>query len=115
MTTKPGGAANGSRKATKGVCMAIGAQAYLVYWGFHPPLLAYTHANGVKALAERRGFGKLRHISTRFPWMQERVPMRHLSSRKIAGLENPADATTKALSKTMADNLYDDMCHTFEA
>ena len=99
----------------QGECMAMGAQAYLADWGFHRPLIAYTDASGAKALTERRGLGKLRHISARFLWMQERVSMRHLSLRKVAGLENFADAMTKALSKPMADKLHDDLCLTFEA
>ena len=44
---------------------------------------------------KRRGLGRMRHIQTRYLWIQERVGANHISISAVAGTKNPADILTK--------------------
>ena len=83
--------------ASKGACMALGLQSYLHDLGVESTITLYTDSSGAKAFAERRGVGRIRHIATRWIWLQERVAAKHILLRKIAGTENVSDVLTKAL------------------
>lgn len=50
-----------------------------------------------RAIAQRLGVGKVRHIQTRFLWLQERVQEGELVIRKVSTEDNWADAGTKAV------------------
>ena len=52
-----------------------------------------------KAIAERRGLGQLRHVATRFLWVQQRVANRDLDVVKVPGKENESDLLTKHLDE----------------
>eukprot|EP00959_Pyramimonas_sp_CCMP1952_P034469 722682-Pyramimonas_sp.AAC.1 len=39
----------------------------------------------------------MRHIQTRYLWLQERTSLKHLNLAKIDGTDNPADVMTKSL------------------
>ena len=80
--------------------MALGSQAYLQDLGVESAIVLRTDSSGAKAFAERRGVGRLRHISTRYIWLQERLAAKHLAVRKIRGEDNVSDVLTKVLPKT---------------
>ena len=84
-----------------GLCRAtasgLGIQSSLVDLGILADILVWSDASAARAVAARRGLGKLRHLHTRFLWLQESVAMKAVSMRKIPGTENPADVLTKAL------------------
>ena len=62
-----------------------------------------THMNGVVlgdasaalAIVARRGLGKLRHLDTNFLWIQERAAKGDLNFKKVSGVDNGADLSTK--------------------
>ena len=58
-----------------------------------------TDSAATKAIATRRGVGKVRHIEVAELWIQERVSKKEMRIRKVKGKENPADAMTKYVGK----------------
>ena len=52
-------------------------------------------ATASKAIASRRGVGRVRHLHTQVLWVQEAVARRELTIVKVPGVENPADMGTK--------------------
>ena len=85
-----------------GLCRAtasgLGIQSSLVDLGVLADILVWSDASAARAVAARRGLGKLRHLHTRFLWLQESVALKAVSMRKIPGTGNPADVLTKALA-----------------
>ena len=55
-------------------------------------------ATASKAIASRRGVGRVRHLHTQVLWVQEAVARRELTIVKVTRIENPADVGTKTLS-----------------
>ena len=43
----------------------------------------------------------MRHVQTRFLWIQERIALKHLTIHKIPGTENTSDILTKAVPSTL--------------
>ena len=56
-------------------------------------------ATASKAIASRRGVGRVRHLNTQVLWVQEAVARRELTFVKVTGIENPADMGTKHLAQ----------------
>jgi len=83
--------------ATKGAALALGLQSFLADLDQPTRIVLYTDSSGALGFSKRRGLGGLRHMSTRFLWLQERVACKHLSMQKIAGEDNIADVLTKHL------------------
>jgi len=56
------------------------------------------HVDSTAAIgtASRRGLQRLRHLDTRFLWLQGEVAEKRLRLKKVAGPENAADSNTKA-------------------
>ena len=54
-----------------------------------------TDASAAKGIANRRGFGKVRHIAVNQLWIQDRVARGDLTIEKVNGKENIADILTK--------------------
>ena len=53
----------------------------------------------------RSGVGRIRHISVRVPWMQQRVKEKGLIPSRVPSRENPADLGTKCLAKDRMEYL----------
>ena len=60
--------------------------------------LVRVDATASKAIASRRGVGRVRHLHTQVLWVQEAVARRELTIVKVTGNENPGDMGTKTLS-----------------
>ena len=56
-------------------------------------------ATASKAIASRRGVGRVRHLHTQALWVQEAVARRELTIVKVTGIENPADMGTKQFAQ----------------
>ena len=56
-------------------------------------------ATASKAIASRRGVGRVRHLHTQVLWVQEAVARRELTIVKVTGIENTADMGTKHLAQ----------------
>ncbi len=50
-----------------------------------------TGSSAAKAIATRRGVGKVKHLETRTLWVQDQVERRRFRMSKIPGLSNPAE------------------------
>jgi hypothetical protein len=83
----------------KGACYGLGTQSYLMDWDIKIGLEVYSDSSSARSFAKRQGLGKMRHIMTRYLWLQERVRLGHLQVICIKGDENPADLFTKSLSR----------------
>ena len=59
----------------------------------------YTDASAAKAIATRRGLGKVRHMAVHLMWLQEKVANGELQILKVRGEANPADLLTKYLAQ----------------
>ena len=55
----------------------------------------WVYSSSAKAMAERNGLGKVRHMDVRYLWLQEVRKRGDVKIMKIKGEENPADIMTK--------------------
>ena len=55
----------------------------------------WVDSSAAKAIAERSGLGKVRHMDVRFMWLQEVRRQGKVKVAKIKGEDNPADIMTK--------------------
>ena len=76
----------------------MGLQALLHDWNISMELKVLTDSSSAKAFASRRGLGRMKHIQTRFLWIQERLALKHFVLNKVGTLLNRADVLTKQLS-----------------
>ena len=82
---------------TKGAAYALGVQSLFNDWGVQVDITMFTDSSSGLSFSSRRGLGKMRHIQTRFLWLQDLVASKALNVRKILGTLNPADILTKPL------------------
>ena len=73
----------------------------------------HTDATTGRAMAMRRGLGKVRHIAVNELWLQEQVSNEAVTILKIKNKFNLADLLTKYLSKDEIEHIVDYMQHAF--
>ena len=78
-----------------GVAEALAVQALAEEMGWKMSVCVHTDSSAAKAVASRRGLGKLRHIELKYLWVPELVQEQRIAIKKINGLDNPADCLTK--------------------
>ena len=83
----------------KTAASGLGVQSILHDLGIHIDICVFTDATSGKAMASRRGLGKVRHIAVNELWIQEHVQNKTITIKKIKNKFNPADLLTKYLSK----------------
>eukprot|EP00435_Cladocopium_sp_Y103_P005965 s3568_g1.t3 len=66
--------------------------------GKRTEIWVYTDSSGARGILQRRGVGRLRHLSCRILWMQALVETGFVKLSSIAGSMNPADIGTKRLA-----------------
>jgi hypothetical protein len=88
---------------TKGAAYGLGIQSYFRDWGIELKVTCYSDASAGLSFASRRGLGRIRHVETRFLWLQDRVALKHLTVKKIGTEDNPADVLTKPLTREKID------------
>ena len=66
--------------------------------GWEAEVVIKTDSSTAKAVASRRGLGKLRHVEVRMLWVQDAVKRGRIRLKKVAGEQNPADHLTKEKS-----------------
>ena len=79
----------------KGSSTGMGLRSVLKDLGLECRLGVHTDASAAKAIAPRKGLGKVRHIEVNQLWIQDKVGSGDVELHKIAGVVNPADALTK--------------------
>ena len=60
----------------------------------------WSDSSAARAIAGRRGLGKLRHVELRLLWVQDVVKSGRIRLERIGGDRNPADHLTKVKSRT---------------
>ena len=83
----------------RGAATGLGLVSYFSDLGIRAVLRCYSDSSAARAVASRRGLGKLRHVHTRFLWLQSQVAQKSLQLRCVHGPQNPADALTKCLAE----------------
>ena len=82
----------------RGACTSLGIPSHHQDWMIDVPIQIYSDSSAARSVARRRGIGgRLRHLKTRFLWLQSRVALGHLKMDVVAGERNPADTHTKPL------------------
>ena len=97
-------------------CEAIGLAGVLREIGMVLTIDLWTDATVVRSIATRvgQGGGRIKHMDTKYLWLQQKVQLKELSVNKIKGLFKGADLMTKGLdSKTMTKHC-ESMCVTLE-
>ena len=82
----------------KGASEALGLQAMLNDFNIDCSLVLKSDASAAVAIANRRGFGKVRHIEVCQLWLQDKVRRGDIKIVKVGTHENVADALTKYVS-----------------
>eukprot|EP00975_Prorocentrum_lima_P047505 9931399-Prorocentrum_lima.AAC.1 len=63
-------------------------------------ILVFSDSSSTRSLARRQGLGRIRHMSTRYLWVQERLRFGHFGQKSVPTDDNPADVLTKRLVAT---------------
>ena len=85
----------------KGAKEGLGLQSMLLDWGLSLPLELSSDSSAARGHVQRRGLGKMRHIQTRYLWVQERVGEGHLKITSVPGKHNCADILTKCVGGSL--------------
>jgi hypothetical protein len=99
---------------TKGAAFGLQLQGLLRDWGYQLPLVIVTDSNSAIGTVSRQGLGKLRHVQTRYLWVQERVARNELTTEKVGTLNNPSDMGTKPLSRAEISKFMKILGQSFE-
>ena len=81
----------------KGASEGLGLKALAEDLGWSFEITLWTDSSSAKSVASRRGLGKLRHLETKYLWVQEAVKSRRIMLKKVKGITNPSDVATKYL------------------
>jgi hypothetical protein len=89
----------------KAVSQGIGIRNLLQDLGIVVDIEVNMDASAAKAIASRKGCGKVRHIDVATLWVQEKVANKEVKLVKVAGSENLADILTKHVDRSTLDRL----------
>ena len=92
----------------------MGLQSLMLDLGIELVIRVMTDASAAKAIAGRKGLGKVRHIATHYLWLQEKVARGNVEVIKIKGEFNSADLFTKHLDRAKMEEAISQFGHTFE-
>ena len=70
----------------------------LADFGMCVDVVVRTDSSSGLAVGSRRGLGRLRHVQTRYLWVQQRVQEGYIRLKKEPGDTNVTDAFTKPLA-----------------
>ena len=85
----------------KGASIGLGIRSSFADMGvtIKPEITISTDSSTAKAICQRRGLGKVRHIDVEELWIQEKVYHGTIVIKKIDGKSNESDALTKHLGQ----------------
>ena len=84
----------------KGASVGLGLQSLLADWGLSFSVEVLSDSSAARGNVQRRDLGKMRHIQTRYLWVQERVGEGHIKISSVPGVKNVADVLTKEVNGT---------------
>ena len=70
----------------------------------------FVDSSAALAIVNRKGCGKLRHVRVGQLWVQELAEEEEIKFRKVLGDDNPADLSTKYLTRIRMDKLIEMIC-----
>ena len=73
--------------------------------GWKAEVRLWTDSSAAKAIGNRRGLGKLRHVELKWLWVQDVVKEGRVKLKTVRGTENVADHLTKPKSKAEVEEL----------
>ena len=75
----------------KGSAAGLGIKALLEDWGISSTqkVAVNTDSAAAKGMSDRIGLGRVRHVQTRYLWVQERVVTKDLEVVKVMGVDTP--------------------------
>ena len=79
----------------EGATRGLGVKTVLSELGVSAELVMFTDSSAAKSLASRRGVGRVRHIETRWMWLQIEVAKGRVRLEKVKGDISPADILTR--------------------
>ena len=83
----------------KACAFGLSVQALYNDWGLTMDLVVASDSSAARGTASRRGLGKLRHVQTRYLWIQERVAKNELKIVAVGTKQNVSDLCTKPVNK----------------
>ena len=78
--------------------MAVGVQALFEDWSLEFGMVVHSDSSTSLSIASRRGLGKLRHVQTRYLWLQQMTNEKRITLKKILGTKNSSDLFTKIMA-----------------
>ena len=88
---------------TKGAAAGLCLQSLLRDLGVEVEVTVRSDSSAARGFGQRQGLGRMRHVQSRYLWVQERVKEGHISLDPIRGKNNPADMFTKAVAGTLRE------------
>jgi hypothetical protein len=85
----------------------LGMQSLAEDLGWKVQVRVWTDSSAAKAVANRRGLGKLRHVELKWLWMQDMVKEGRIQLKTVRGNENVADHLTKPKSRAEIETLLE--------
>ena len=88
---------------TKGSAAGLCLQSLMRDLGVGVDVVVRSDSSAARGFGSRQGLGRMRHVQSRYLWVQERVKEGHLRLEPIRGKNNPADMFTKAVSGVLRE------------
>ena len=88
-----------------GCAEGLGMQSLAEELGWKAEVRIWTDSSAAKAVANRRGLGKLRHVELKWLWMQDVVKDRRVKLKTVKGEEYVADHLTKPKTRGEIEDL----------
>ena len=93
----------------KGASQAIGIQSLFADLNVHVGVRLCTDASASKALAEKKGLGKTKHLQTQYLCLQDRAASKDVFVSKINARSNRSDLLIKYLAEPRVSALLNAM------
>ena len=100
--------------AVKAAALGLSLKALLADWGIEISITVLSDSSAARGAASRRGLGKLRHVQTRFLWLQERVACEDLKLEAVNARKNLADLLTKPMTREVCERHMSTLNQVFE-
>ena len=71
--------------------------------GLDPNLRLHTDSTAAIGVCRRRGIGRIRHLAVADLWLQDKIRTGDMSIHKVLGADNPADALTKFVDRSILE------------
>ena len=81
----------------KGTALVLSMAALLAEWDYPVTCAVSSDSSAARGMCSRRGLGKLRHVQTRYLWVQERVQRKEVVIDAVGTHHNMSDICTKTL------------------